>query len=91
MTGAERFVQLFCWILPGFVAGWSWGLSVGLMTFGGQMLAAPAVVRLYINWAAGRPGFSIETARRFVVVAHIVTGCLCAFIAKWAVDRGYVV
>jgi len=82
---AERYAQLFCWVLPGFVAGWAWGLPVGLLTFGGQMFAAQALVRLYIRWRITRGEVALEEVRRFVLVAHLVSGSLLAFVAKWAV------
>jgi hypothetical protein len=91
VSEAERCAQLICWVLPGFVAGWLWGVPVALITFGGQMLIAPRLVRLYSHYNLGRGGVTTEVVRRFSLLAHIMTGVIVAGIAEWAERSGYIV
>lgn len=72
------------------LAGWFLGVSIGLMTFGGQMLAAPALVRFYLQHFMNRPDLTVYDVRPALWATHLVVGGVIAALAKWAYDRGYV-
>ena len=82
MNDWSRFAYYVCWVLPGVVAGLNWGLAIGLVTFGSQSFAAPALVRMYIAWRASTGSVDPEDVQRFNLVANLLAGTVFAVFAR---------
>lgn len=82
-----RAAQIFTWITPATLAGWEWGLAVGLLTFGAQMFAAPPITKMYELWKVRNNDFDIGDIRRFNLMANVLCGTGFAFMARALTER----
>lgn len=82
MSESFRFAQIVCWVLPATVAGWNWGLAIGLLTFGAQMFSAPPLTRMYALWRSRTGEVEVEDVQRFNLVANLLAGTAFALLAR---------
>jgi hypothetical protein len=78
-----RIAQIVCWMLPGAIAGLSWGPAVGLVAFGAQMFTQQPATRIYIAYRARQGAVDIADAQRFNLMINLVAGSLYGYLARW--------